>query len=424
MDEFFLHFLWKYQKFSKLPLLLADGSKLTVLKTGFHNHNSGPDFSEAKIKIDDIEWSGSVEIHYKASDWNLHRHNSDQAYDNVVLHVVWVNDKPISYTNDQLIPTLIMADFVDHNLEQQYRSYINQPKIIRCDSFLMEMADIHKTSMLDHALADRLEMKANAVLKIFEKTNNNWEETAYQLLGRNFGFSVNKDPFEKLTQSLPFRTFSKHLDQPLQIFSLIFGMAGMLEDDPQDSYQKQLKNEYQFLSKKYKLQSTLMRHHWKFSKLRPANFPTVRLAQFSNLLLMQKSLFSFFTENTDLKILKSRLSIKPQDYWQTHYDFNKKLKTGTNHFGTGSVENILINTAAPLLAAYAKSINNPELMERASEILSSIHPEKNKITKAWEAVGITCNNAYDTQAVIQQYNEFCVKKKCLHCNIGVAILHR
>ncbi|MFT6865317.1 MAG: hypothetical protein ACJA08_000134 [Cyclobacteriaceae bacterium] len=423
MDEYFLHFLWKYQKFAMLPLTLATGELLSVLKPGFHNHNSGPDFLEGKIKIDEIEWSGSIEIHHKASDWYLHGHQHDPAYHNVVLHVVWIDDKPVSYPNGQPIPTLVLSKFTDRNLEQQYRAYINQPKTIRCDTFLESLPNIHKTAMLDHALTDRLEAKANLVLKTLEETNNDWEETAYRLLGRNFGFSLNKEPFETLTQILPFKVIAKHLGHPKQIFALIFGSAGFLEEHS-DEYQKELSVEYQFLSKKYKLDSPLLRHHWKYSKLRPANFPTVRLAQFATFLIIQKNLFSFFIDKKEIKILKSGFSIALDEYWDKHYDFGRSLKTGTNHFGEASADNILINTVVPLLAAYSKEISDSDLIERAIEILSSLKEEKNRITRAWADVGIKCSSAFDSQAVIQQFNEFCVKKKCLHCNIGVAILNR
>ncbi|MFY0599753.1 MAG: DUF2851 family protein [Cyclobacteriaceae bacterium] len=423
MDELFLHFLWKYQKFNKLPLTTSLGKEITVLKTGHHNKNAGPDFLESKIKIDQIEWAGSVEIHFKASDWLAHKHQSDPSYQNVILHVVWKNDTEIVYQNESQIPTLVLSDFVDQNLEQQYRSYINQPKAILCESFLDGLPSIQKTMMLDHALTDRLESKAKLVLDILSESNTNWDQTVYQLLGKNFGFSINKEPFEKLTTLLPYKIIAKHLDNPDQVFALIFGTAGFLET-PEDEYQKSLQKEFDFLSKKYRINSPLLRHQWKFSKLRPANFPTVRLAQFATFLLGTKKLLSYFIENHGIKKLKAGLSIEPAGYWKNHYDFGKKLESGSNRFGSFSIENLLINTAVPILTAYSKTAGNESLLERGVELLEEIKSEKNNITKQWEQVGIACNSAFDTQALIQQYNEFCLKKRCLHCNIGVAILNR
>lgn len=423
MDELFLHFLWKYQKFIKLPLLLDSGEEVVILNPGKHNHNSGPDFSEAKIIIGKIEWSGSVEIHFNASDWYHHKHEIDPAYQNVILHVVWKKDKNINYTSGVEIPTLILSDFVDPLLEQEYKSYINQPSTIRCEPFLPKIPPIQQTAMLDYALADRLEAKSKSVLEILLETKNDWDQTVYKLLGRNFGFSINKESFERLTSLLPYKVLAKHLNHPEQVLALVFGVAGFLEE-PIDEYQINLKNEFEFLRKKYKITTTLTRFQWKFSKLRPANFPTVRLAQFAYLLTSKKRLFSFFIDQPDIKGLESTLDIKPTKYWEVHYDFGKKLERGSNRFGAFSIENVIINTVVPLLAAYSKSIGEEKYIEHAVDLLTQLKSEKNNITKQWDALGFKNDSAFDSQALIQQYNQFCLKKRCLHCNIGIAILHR
>ncbi len=256
-----------------------------------------------------------------------------------------------------------------------------------------------------------------------ENHNNDWNETAYQILGRNFGFSVNKEAFERLTTLLPHKIIRKHADQPKQVFSLIFGVAGFL-DEAIDETQMSWKNEFEFLKKKYSLDNTLSRHNWKFSKLRPANFPTVRLAQFATLLIKQQNLFSLFIENTDADHLRKSLKISLSGYWEKHYDFGKELTSGTNNLGQSSVDNLLINTAVPLLTAYSKSIGEQMFLDRAVDLLSSIKPENNKITRAWDEVGLHATNAFDSQAMIQQYNEYCIKKKCLQCSVGVTILNR
>ncbi|MEO9474959.1 MAG: DUF2851 family protein [Cyclobacteriaceae bacterium] len=424
MDEYFLHFLWQYQKFAKLPLQTCNGENITVLKTGFHNHNSGPDFIEAKIKISEIEWAGSVEIHHKSSDWLLHKHQHDQSYENVILHIVWLHDKEIFTPKSKTtIPTLVLSEFVDPNLELAYRAYINQPETILCSKKLPAIPDLKKVMMMDHAVTERLESKAALIRQIYDQTERDWEETAYRILGKNFGFSVNKEPFGKLTTVLPFKIIKKHLDHPTQVFALIFGAAGFLEDT-NDAYSRELAQEYAFLNRKYEINSPLQRFHWKFSKLRPANFPTVRLSQFTTLIIKQRGFFSLFIHTEEAAQLRSRLKVSPSGYWADHYDFAKKLETGENHFGQTSVDNILINTAAPLLAAYATSISETKYIERAMEMLATLKPEQNRITREWTKNGIDIESAYHSQALIQQYNEYCVKKKCLHCNIGISILHR
>jgi hypothetical protein len=424
MDEYFLHYLWQYQKFKHLPLHTVEGESISVIKVGFHNHNSGPDFLEAKVKINDIEWSGSVEIHFKSSDWIQHKHDKDEAYANVILHVVWTHDQEILHRDSQAaISTLEISKFVDHNLTESYRSYINQPQAILCASKLNNLPSIKTMMMLDHAATERLESKADVVLTIFRETGEDWEETAYRLLGKNFGFSVNKEAFATLTQSLPFKVIQKHIDHPKQVFALIFGQAGFLEKES-DEYTFGLKQEFDFLRYKYQLRSSLSRVEWKFSKLRPANFPTVRLAQFATLITQQRGLFGFFTQEQDLKHIIAKLSVKPTGYWAKHYDFGKKLESGNQNLGRSSIENILINTVAPLLTAYAKTIDETKYIQQAIDMLSQLKPEQNRITKQWATNGIRPESAYQSQALLQQYNEYCVKKKCLHCNIGISILHR
>lgn len=423
MDELFLHFLWNYQKFAHFPLRLETGETISVLKQGSHNQNAGPDFLEAKISIEEVVWAGSVEIHHKASDWNHHGHEKDPAYDNVILHAVWINDQEIAYQSGSKMPTLLLSRFVEQNLEQEYNSYINQPKKILCETYLTDLPSIQKTFMIDHAIMDRLQSKSKIVLAIYNAVNNDWDETAYRLLGKNFGFSINKETFERLTVLLPFKTVCKHLNNPNQVYALIFGTAGFL-DEVKDEYSLILKAEFNFLKNKYKLNTHLSRQNWKFSRMRPSNFPTVRLAQFATFLLSNKRLFSFFIEASDVKSKKKELDITPKGYWEKNYDFGKHLESGSNHLGEFSTENILINTSVPLLAAYAKHAGEEKYLEQAIAQLNDLKPERNNITKLWADIGLKAENATDSQALIQQYNEFCLKKRCLHCNIGVSILNR
>lgn len=420
MDEYFLQFLWKFQKFPTQQLTLVSGERLTVFQPGYQNEDAGPDFSEAKLKIGDIVWSGSVEIHYRSSDWYHHKHHQDQRYENVILHVVWSDDKEIAGPDGKPLPTLEMAKYAPKDLEREYRKYINQPEVILCSDRLPEIPSIQISMMLDKAFAGRLQEKAEKVLEIVKTCNDDWEETAYRILARNFGFKTNSEPFEKLAATLPCKVLQKHLDHPQQVEALIFGQAGFLENVV-DSYGTQLVTEYEFLKKKYRLDQQLSRHHWKFSRLRPANFPTVRLAQFAAMITATKGIFAKLTTIATTKEAEKFIKQPLPVYWKTHYDFGKQ--SGKVHaIGSSSVENIIINSVVPLLGAYAKHTDDPRLLEKAEALLDQLNGEQNKYIKKWIAAGIAPKNAKDSQALLYQYQSYCQQKKCLRCNIGLSII--
>ncbi|MEQ8583538.1 MAG: DUF2851 family protein [Marinoscillum sp.] len=420
MDEYFLQFLWKFQKFASKELVLSNGSSLTVFQTGHQNHDSGPDFLEAKIKIDDLTWSGSVEIHYKSSDWKRHNHQTDRAYENVILHVVWINDGEI-LIDQEPIPTLEMSRYVSANLEQEYRRYINQPEVIRCGPGLSDIPQIQVSAMIDRAVASRLQEKSIRVLETLEQQGGDWEETAYQTLARDFGFKTNADAFQKLASSLPYHIIRKHAGKELQVYALVFGMAGFLED-PVDEYQENLRNEFEFLSKKFQLHRMLDRHHWKHSKMRPANFPSVRLSQFAAFLAQENQLLASLLNISGLKEAIGFLQKNLPDYWKSHFDFGKTTNKSPR-IGTKSIENIVINSLAPVLGAYSKYLDEVVYLERAQHILEQLPPESNHVIKKWIDKGVTPGNGAETQGLIYQYQSFCVQKKCLRCNIGMSILN-
>ncbi len=420
MDEYFLQFLWKFQKFESKELILSNGSSLTVFQTGHQNHHSGPDFLEAKIKIDDLTWSGSVEIHYKSSDWNRHKHQTDRAYENVILHVVWINDGDI-LVNEEPLPTLEMSQYVATNLEQEYRRYINQPEVIRCGPKLGDIPQVQISAMIDRAVASRLQWKSVRVLDTLEQLGGDWEETVYQTLARNFGFKTNAEAFLKLASSLPYHVIRKHAGKEQQIYALIFGMAGFLED-PVDEYQASLSTEFSYLSKKFQLHRMLDRHHWKHAKMRPANFPSVRLSQFAAFLTQENQLLANLLNISGRKEAVGFLQKSLPDYWNSHFDFGKPT-TKSPRIGTKSIENIIINSLAPVLGAYSKYLDEVIYLERAQHILEQLPPESNHIIQKWIDRGVTPGNGAETQGLIYQYQSFCSPKKCLRCNIGMFILN-
>ncbi|MEQ8473345.1 MAG: DUF2851 family protein [Marinoscillum sp.] len=421
MDEYFLQYLWNFQKFDAPNLQLVDGVSLTVFKTGFQNHDSGPDFLEAQLKLDELTWSGSVEIHYKSSDWKRHGHSTDRAYDNVILHVVWEHDCEIEI-NGKAIPTFEMKHFVSTGIEQSYRHYINQPQTIRCTQTISEINEIHIHGMLDKALAARLQQKGRKVTEILKDTDGDWEETAYRVICRNFGFKTNDEAFRRLAESLPYHILRKYHQKEDQVFALIFGMAGYLEK-MDDEYQSKLRSEFDYLVPKHGLSPNLMRHHWKHGKMRPANFPSIRLAQFATFIAHSKQIFAHLLNIADIKSAQVFLNPGLPAYWQTHYDFNKP---STRHYrlGKSSINTIIINSIVPILTAYAKYLDEVKYLEQASQILENLSAESNHIINQWKSVNITPSNAADSQALIFQYNELCKKKKCLRCNIGVSILNK
>ncbi len=422
MNESFLHYLWQFQYFEKKNLLTAEGEPISILKTGALNSNSGPDFAEAKININGIEWVGSVEIHIKSSDWYAHHHEMDGTYENVVLHVVWENDKPVSRKDKTLIPTLELKNRVNESILKEYKKLINSPTVIACEKSFPKVDELIKLSMLDKALMQRLETKAIQVEELLKMNKGDWEETTYQLLAKNFGFKVNADPFFQLAKSLPYKIILKQ-SALLPVEALLFGQAGMLETKTKDEYITSLFQEYHLLAQKYSLkESKLNPSQWRFLRLRPANFPTVRMAQFAYLLFSSKNIFSRLISADSYASMQKILSAKQSAYWDTHYRFGKKAKGMVPDLGESSVQNILINTVAPLLVAYGKQKDEQMFIDRAVELLQQLPAEQNKITRTWGSLGLKVKTAFDSQSLIELYNNFCQKRQCLNCAVGISIL--
>ncbi len=423
MHESFLYYVWQFQYFNKKDLRTTTGEKIQVIQPGILNKNSGPDFSNAKIKIGDLDWVGTVEMHTKASAWEDHHHEKDQAYENVVLHVVWQNDKPVLRADRTEMPTLELQTLVDESLIDAYKKLVNNPASIPCEKLFPAVDDLTKLSMLDKALMQRLENKAMRVVQLFHHNQNDWEEITYQLLARNFGFKINYDPFFQLSQAVPYKTLLKHSDSLLQIEALLFGQAGFIDHPLNEDYMKLLNREYLILARKYSLDNQKLNPSvWKYLRLRPANFPTLRIAQFSALFHERKNLFSQIIESDSLTQLKNLFNVTPSEYWNHHYRFGHKTVRSLAGLGESSIDNIIINTIAPLLVAYGKEKDQQEFVDRAVGFLQQIQAESNKITKAWVELGLTVKSAFDSQGLIELNNNFCLKRRCLSCTIGSSLL--
>jgi Protein of unknown function (DUF2851) len=422
-SEKFLQFVWQYQHFNTSNLHTTAGEQLRVFKTGRWNTHAGPDFEDARLSIGGVEWAGSVEIHLRASDWYVHTHEQNLSYNTVILHVVWQADQAIRRADGTEIPTLEIAQLVDQKLVGRYQDMLHPTQDIPCVGSFVQADYFLKVSMLDKILLERLQAKSQQVLQLFAENKEDWEATTYQYLAQAFGFKLNGLPFLQLAQRTPLKILQKHRDQPHQIEALVFGMAGLLDEPPIDDYQAQLQKEYYFLSNKYQIKHlALQKHEWKFLRLRPANFPTIRLAQWAQLLSQNAQLFSMICHLEDPKTLVKVLKIQQSPYWRMHYVFGKTSRVAD--FGLSSVHHLVLNAVVPILVAYSTQRAAPAFLEKAIRFLEILPPEKNHITQLWQRLGLRLSHAGDTQASLTWYNDYCQAKRCLECQVGRYLLNQ
>jgi hypothetical protein len=423
VNEAFLHYLWQFQYFNKENLATTDGDRLEVFNPGILNKHGGPDFSDATISRDALEWRGSIEIHVKASSWFDHNHQTDAAYDKVILHVVWENDVPVYYRDGTPLPTLELKNRVDLSLLARYRKLEQSVEQVPCAASWREVPAVYKVNMLDRVVTERLEHKSAEVLELLALNQNDWDTTGYQLLMRSFGFKVNNEPMMRLARIVPYKLIAKHRDQPLQVEALLFGAAGFLEGVRQDEHTRILVREYTLLRRKYNLAGhELHQAHWQFHRMRPSNFPTLRLAQAITLLISQAGIVSRMLEARSFQEIKSIFTFEHPVYWRHHYHFGKTVRKEVPGIGESSVVNLLINAAVPLMAAYGFSRHEQEYIDRAAEILQRLPAEDNNIVRRWKDLSWEAGAAFDSQGMIQWYQYYCARRKCLACSVGSVLL--
>lgn len=418
--EDFLYYVWKTKSFDPTSLKSTDDHNIEIIDFGFHNHNAGPDFSNAKISIDGTVWAGSVEMHVFSSDWYKHSHDLDKAYDAVILHVVYEHDEEVIDTNGRKIVTIALKDRIDPFLFEDYLRLMNSNLWIPCANNISTVPPIVTTLWLSRIGIERLHNKTKVIADLHQESVNNWDQTFYLLLSKYFGGKVNRIPFEMLARSLPYEIILKNIDQPTAIDALLFGQAGMLDGNFEDPYFIELKAEYTFFKKKYSLKS-IPSVTWKFSKMRPVNFPTLRIAQLSSFLQKHPRPFSLLLEHKDLNDL---YDIHIHSYWDTHYRFGKESKFLKKNIGTTFKHIITINVIAPILFHYGHSIQSQDIKDRAVEVLENIPSEKNSILNQWKTLGVKPKNALDSQALLELKTNYCNQKKCMSCNIGNFILKK
>lgn len=421
MKEEFLHYIWKYQLFNNSDLKTTNNKAIEIINPGMHNYDSGPDFFNAKIKIDNTVWAGNVEIHINSSDWYKHNHQNDAAYNNVVLQVVYTHDKDITRANGELIPTIELC--FDKKLLDNYETLIRRETWIPCEHDLNKVDSFTIQNWIEKLAIERLEEKSNRIYELLKQTKNSWEEAFYIQLAGNFGFKLNTEPFEQLAKALPLAYLAKHKNNLFQIEALLFGQAGFLDENEGDEYFRKLKQEYLYLKKKFNLKS-IERHLWKFLRSRPGNFATIRIAQFAKLIHRSSALFSKVLETENVKEFYRLFQVKPSEYWENHYQLNKESIKKSKALGESAIDILLINTVIPFLFVYGKAKGLTDLQNRAIEFLESIKPEKNSIISKWSYLGIQSVSAFETQALIQLKNCYCIHKKCLNCQIGNSLIRK
>lgn len=411
ITEKLLHFIWRFQYFNRTQLFSTEGEQLEVVFPGIINCNQGPDFQDAKIRIGTTLLVGSVELHLKTSDWIKHGHEQDSNYGNVILHVVYKNDL---IANN--IPVLELEPHISNLLLNKYQWLMNATTFIPCSGMIANVRDLTWVSWKERLLAERMTRKAALVLGFLKENNQHWEESFWWLLARNFGIKVNVEAFEAIGRSIPLTVLAKQKAQIQQIEALLLGQANLLNKEFDEDYPKLLKREYLFLKNKYNLQPIRLPVH--FLRMRPGNFPTIRLAQLAMLVHTSTHLFSKVLETDRIEEVKQWLNVTANDYWLYHYTLDELSPFKRKIIGEGMVDNIIINTLAPALFAYGLYHKEEKYKIKAIDWLQQLPAEKNSITKGFAVFTIPSKTACDSQSLIELKNEYCNKKRCLECSVG------
>lgn len=420
MKEDFLHYLWKFKKFDALNLRTFNDEEITIINVGQYLELAGPDFFNAQITIGNQKWAGNVEIHLKSSDWYVHHHEIDSAYENVILHVVWEHDTEIYRSNNIEIPILELKKHVDLATIQNYQSLMAPKSWIFCEKQIKEVDEFVFKNWQERLFFERLERKSKPIFDLLEQTSQDWEAVLFSLLARNFGLNTNGEAFFKMAQSIPFSIIRKESFEVENLEALFFGLAGLLDSEKEDNYYKDLKFRYFYLVHKYQIQH-LMADQVQFFKHRPDNFPTIRLSQLANLYHTHQNLFSKISTLNSLKNSVQVFQIGVSPYWESHYQFDRESPIKKKMLSKSFIDLLLVNTIIPLQFAFAKS-QGKEITEDLINLLNGLNPEKNAIIDKFSSFGIVSKNAFDTQSLLQLKKEYCNKSRCLECALGLELI--
>lgn len=413
MTEQLLQYIWQFRHYNPSGLFTTQGEAIQVIRPGIYNNNQGPDFLESRIKIGNTEWAGNIELHVNASDWELHGHSNDKNYNNVILHVVWKHDKELQLP----FSTVELESYIPVVLLKRYEALMHSTQFIACAGQVSRVPYLQMAAWKERLLTERLQQRSLYISSLLEANHQHWEEVFWWVLARNFGIRINADAFEAIAKSIPLNVLAKHKNQVHQLEALLLGQAAVLDKKFEEDYPNMLRREYEFLQKKYQLVKPHLPLY--YLRMRPANFPTVRLAQLAMLIHQSIHLFASIREAKDIKEISRLLAnVTANDYWHYHYIPDEPVGYKKKTLGAQMIQNILINTVVPMLYAYGYYHSNPRLQEKALRWLEQVSAEKNSITGGFAALGIANANAFDSQALIQLKNEYCNQKRCLGCSVG------
>ena len=418
-----MQYVWKHRLWRSEDMVTNTGKKVRVVDPGLLNTDAGPDFFNAKIEIDGHMWVGNVEMHYRATDWKRHHHDSDKAYDSVILHVVAKDDAPVRRTNGELIPQLVLE--VSPQFNADYASLVGATIEVPCATKIKQVPHLTIVEWVEGLAFERLHGKVERIHQLLDSFNGSWEDVCYVTLARNFGFGINNDAFERLARRTPLRLLGKHSDSVLQIEALLFGQAGMLDAQKlgMDSYYNQLCTEYAFLSNKFQL-TPMEKESWKLFRIRPQNFPYRRIAMLAQYIEGGFRMMNRILEAEGEKEMRALFEVELSGYWTKHYTFGKPNERATATLSRSSIDIILINTVAPLLYAYGELTGNYEMTDKAIKLLEDLRAENNSIVSHFVAYGIDCPDALTSQALVQLKREYCDARKCIYCKIGHHLLSK
>lgn len=420
MTEEFLHYIWRYRLYHN-RLSLTTGEEIEVFDPGMYNTDSGPDFFNARVRIGNTLWAGNVEIHINSSDWYRHKHQGDRAYENLILHVVYQHDREIPWFGNSNLPTLELKEYVSKQTWQNYLRFMASKNWIPCENMILDVDAVIIRSWLDRLMVERLERKARLVEETLLSSMNDWNHTFYKLIARNMGFKLNNEAFERLSVSISYQHLLRHSDNLVQVEAMLFGQAGMLNASFLDEYPNSLKKEYDFLRHKYSLVS-IENHLWRYLRLHPGNFPTIRISQFANLIYQAQGLPLQLIESRSAAGIKKMFEVGASAYWDDHYRFDKPSPHAAKRLGEVASALLMINLVVPFIFAYGMKKGNSEHTSFAMQILEQTDAENNSVIRRWQRLGIQCRNAWTTQALLELKSSYCDRKKCLSCGIGSAIL--
>ena len=418
-----MQYVWKHRLWRSEDMVTNTGKKVRVVDPGLLNTDAGPDFFNAKIEIDGHMWVGNVEMHYRATDWKRHHHDSNKAYDSVILHVVAKDDAPVRRTNGELIPQLVLE--VSPQFNADYASLVGATIEVPCATKIKQVPHLTIVEWVEGLAFERLHGKVERIHQLLDSFNGSWEDVCYVTLARNFGFGINNDAFERLARRTPLRLLGKHSDSVLQIEALLFGQAGMLDAQKpgMDSYYNQLCTEYAFLSNKFQL-TPMEKESWKLFRIRPQNFPYRRIAMLAQFIEGGFRMMNRILEAEGEKEMRALFEVELSGYWTKHYTFGKPNERATATLSRSSTDIILINTVAPLLYAYGELTGNYEMTDKAIKLLEDLRAESNSIVSHFVAYGIDCPDALTSQALVQLKREYCDARKCIYCKIGHHLLSK